>query len=198
MSFGVSLPTMMILSEFLFLACYQNNFSFFEGREVSIFCFLVLRLQQAFQRLINFLRSLFSFLKIGTWAIICCQSYYYFFLLLLPKAPQYIVVYSGCRSFWLCYVRLLQHGLMSGARCTPRIQTCETPGCGSRAHELSHSPTGWPELLITYSISWVCFSSWILSKYTFYVSFVWQFFRGFACLRLLLLQLPIWIIIWIV
>ena len=27
-----------------------------------------------------------------------------FFFILLPKAPQYIVVYSSCRSFWLCYV----------------------------------------------------------------------------------------------
>ena len=27
-----------------------------------------------------------------------------FFFLLLPKAPQYIVVYSSCGSFWLCYV----------------------------------------------------------------------------------------------
>ena len=26
------------------------------------------------------------------------------FFLLLPKAPEYIVVYSSCRSFWLCYV----------------------------------------------------------------------------------------------
>ena len=26
------------------------------------------------------------------------------FFLLLPKAPQYIVVYSSCRSFWLSYV----------------------------------------------------------------------------------------------
>ena len=26
------------------------------------------------------------------------------FFLLLPKAPQYIVLYSSCRSFWLCYV----------------------------------------------------------------------------------------------
>ena len=27
-----------------------------------------------------------------------------FFFLFLPKAPQYIVVYSSCRSFWFCYV----------------------------------------------------------------------------------------------
>ena len=27
----------------------------------------------------------------------------FFLLLLLPKAPQYIVVYSSCRSLWLCY-----------------------------------------------------------------------------------------------
>ena len=27
-----------------------------------------------------------------------------FFFLLLPKAPQYIVAYFSCGSFWLCYV----------------------------------------------------------------------------------------------
>ena len=42
-------------------------------------------------------------LKIGAWATICCQSSF-FFLLLLPKATQHIVVYSSCRSFWLCYL----------------------------------------------------------------------------------------------
>ena len=47
--------------------------------------------------------SVLFFLKIGTWANICCQSSF-FLLLLLPKAPQYIAVYSSCRSFWLCYV----------------------------------------------------------------------------------------------
>ena len=30
--------------------------------------------------------------------------FYFFFFLLLPKAPQYIVVYSSCRSFYFCYV----------------------------------------------------------------------------------------------
>ena len=48
--------------------------------------------------------SSFFFSKIGTSANICCQSF--FFLPLLPKAPQYKVVYSTCRSFWLCYVGL--------------------------------------------------------------------------------------------
>ena len=42
------------------------------------------------------------FLKIGTWANICCQSSLFFFLL-LPNAPEYIVVYPSCRSFLLCY-----------------------------------------------------------------------------------------------
>ena len=31
----------------------------------------------------------------------------FLFLLRLPKAPQYIAVYSSCRSFWLCYMILL-------------------------------------------------------------------------------------------
>ena len=36
------------------------------------------------------------------WTNLCCQSssFYVYF----PKAPQYIVVYSSCRTFWLCYV----------------------------------------------------------------------------------------------
>ena len=41
------------------------------------------------------------FLKIVTWANICCQSFFFFFF---PEAPQYIVVYSSCRSLWLCCV----------------------------------------------------------------------------------------------
>ena len=35
-----------------------------------------------------------------------------------------------------------QHGLMSGAMSVPRIQTSETLGRQSRAHELNHSVTG--------------------------------------------------------
>ena len=31
---------------------------------------------------------------------ICCQCVFF----LLPEVPQYIVVYSSCRSFWFCYV----------------------------------------------------------------------------------------------
>ena len=30
--------------------------------------------------------------------------FFFLLLLLLPRAPQYIVVYSSCRSFWFCYV----------------------------------------------------------------------------------------------
>ena len=44
------------------------------------------------------------FLKIGTWANICCQYSFFFFLPLLSKDPQYTVVYSSGRSFWLCHV----------------------------------------------------------------------------------------------
>ena len=40
---------------------------------------------------------------IGTWDNIYCQSFVFSFLL-LPKAPQYLVVYSSCRSFLLCYM----------------------------------------------------------------------------------------------
>ena len=37
----------------------------------------------------------------------CSLKHFFFFfllLVLLPKTPQYIVVYSSCRSFWLCCV----------------------------------------------------------------------------------------------
>ena len=53
---------------------------------------------------------IFSFLEIDTWAVILLPVFVFsfflsfFLLLILPKAPQYIVVYSGCRFFWLCYV----------------------------------------------------------------------------------------------
>ena len=59
-------------------------------------------------------------------------------LLLLPKAPQYIVVYSSCGI--LCGMPP-QHGLMSGARSSPRMPISETLGHRSRAHELNHSAT---------------------------------------------------------
>ena len=49
---------------------------------------------------ILFLKVFFFFFK--DWHLSCCQSFFSFFS---PKAPaQYIVVYSSCRSFCLCYV----------------------------------------------------------------------------------------------
>ena len=47
------------------------------------------------------LEIFFCFFKDWLWANICCQS---FFVFLPPDAPQYIVVYSSCGSFWLCYM----------------------------------------------------------------------------------------------
>ena len=53
-----------------------------------------------------------------------------FFFLFIPKAPQYVVVYS---SFWVLLVvacgTLPQRGLMSSAMSAPRIRTNETLGC---------------------------------------------------------------------
>ena len=75
----------------------------------------------------------------------CSFSFFFFkifFSLFLPKAPQYIVVYS---SLWVLLVvaceTLPQHGLMSGAMSVPRIQTSETLGRRSTASELNHSAT---------------------------------------------------------
>ena len=81
------------------------------------------------------------FSNIETWTNISCESFFFFFLLLLPKAPQYILVYSSCSSgcaiwdaatAWLdeqCHVRT-------------RIPMDKTPGHWSGAHKLNHSATG--------------------------------------------------------
>ena len=45
---------------------------------------------------------LFFFLKIGPE--LTSVANLFFFFILLSKGPQYIVVYSSCRSFWLCYM----------------------------------------------------------------------------------------------
>ena len=50
------------------------------------------------------LPNLFFFLKIGPELTSVANLFFLLLLLLLCKAPQYIVVYSSCRSFWLCYV----------------------------------------------------------------------------------------------
>ena len=56
-------------------------------------------------------------------------DFFFIFFLFLPKAPQYIVVYS---SLWILLVvacgTLPQCGLMSSAMSAPRIRTNETLG----------------------------------------------------------------------
>ena len=58
----------------------------------------------------------------------------FYFFLFLPKAPQYIVVYS---SLWVLLVvasgTLPQRGLMSSAMSVPRIRTNETLGRRQRS-----------------------------------------------------------------
>ena len=65
------------------------------------------------------------------------------FFLFLPRVPWYIVVYF---YLWVLLAVAcgmpLQHGLMSGAMSTPRIQTGETLGHQSRVHKLNHLATG--------------------------------------------------------
>ena len=56
-----------------------------------------------------FFLILFSFLAFSFFfrlapELTSVATLFFLLLLLLPKAPQYIVVYSSCRSFWLCYV----------------------------------------------------------------------------------------------
>ena len=67
----------------------------------------------------------------------------FFFFLLLPRAPQYIVIYSSCRVFLapLCGTPP-QLSLMSSARSIPRIWTSETLGHWRRARKLNHLSTG--------------------------------------------------------
>ena len=55
-----------------------------------------------------------------------------------PPHPQYIVVYSSCRSFSSAMWDTASDGLMSGARSAPWIWTGETLGCRSGGWELNH------------------------------------------------------------
>ena len=65
------------------------------------------------------------------------------FFLFLPKALWYIVVYFQLRVILVVACGMPpHHGLMSSAMSAPRIQTGETLGHRSRAHELNHSATG--------------------------------------------------------
>ena len=64
-----------------------------------------------------------------------------FFFFFSPKCPQYIVVYSSCRSLWLCYVG---HHLSMAWWAVP----CPHPGCEQTkppATEAEHANlTTWP------------------------------------------------------
>ena len=44
----------------------------------------------------------YLFFKTGTLTPVA--NLLFFFLFLLPRVPQYIAVYSSCRSFWLWHV----------------------------------------------------------------------------------------------
>ena len=75
----------------------------------------------------------------------CCQSF--FLPLLLPEAPQYIVVYSSCRSFWLCYVGCCLNMAWWAVPCPhPGSELVFTLGCQSSVRQPNHSARGWPHL----------------------------------------------------
>ena len=95
------------------------------------------------QLLSNRNKYLFFFFKIGTWANICCQSF--FLSLLLPKAPQYIVVYSSCRSFWLCCVgHHLRLAWWAIQRLCPGSKLVKPQAAEAECANLTTQPRGWP------------------------------------------------------
>ena len=92
----------------------------------------------------------FFFLKIGTWANIGFQSS--FFFLLFPKAPQYTVVYSSCRSFWLCYVgRWLQMAWWVVPRPRQGSEPAKPRATEAEHENLITQPQGWPLFLILFN-----------------------------------------------
>ena len=66
----------------------------------------------------------------------------FLFLLLLPKVPQYIVVYSSCRSFWLWHVGCRLSMAWWAVRCMHPGSQPAKPWAGSGAHEINHLATG--------------------------------------------------------
>ena len=70
------------------------------------------------------------------------------FFLLLPQAPQYIVVYFNCRSFWLCYVGRclsLAWRAMLGPRPGSKLAKIWVPEVAPV--NLNTQPLGWPQKL---------------------------------------------------
>ena len=80
----------------------------------------------------------------------CLVLFLGFFFLFLPRSSRYKVVYF---QLWLPLVAACgtppQHGLMSGAVSTPRIQTTKILGCQSRAHKTTR-PWGRPPISVIF------------------------------------------------
>ena len=71
-----------------------------------------------------------------------------FFLLILPKAPQYIIVYSSCECLWLCY---MGHHLSVAwwAVLGPRPGSKQVKPWATKTEcELNHLATGQAPLLL--------------------------------------------------
>ena len=86
------------------------------------------------------------FLKIGTWTNNCCQSSgFFFFPSLLPKAPQYIVVYSTCECLCLWHVG---RSLSVAWRAVPcwhqRSESAKPLAAEAEYANLTARPQGWP------------------------------------------------------
>ena len=98
------------------------------------------------------------FLKIGAWANICWQS---FFLLLLLKAPQYIVVYSRCRSFWLGSVhRHLSMAWWAVLGPRPGFEPAKPQAAEAEHVKLTTRPWGQPYTCAFYSLRSSEFPLW--------------------------------------
>ena len=112
----------------------------------------------------------------------------FFLLLLLPKAPQYIAVYSSCRSFRLCYVGCcLSMAWWVVCRSVPRIRTSETLGHRSGARELKCSVMASALIIISLQCITVLYvwarllqGGWkdSVSQSHIHVAYLWRLFFG--------------------
>ena len=100
----------------------------------------------------------FFFLKIGPE--LTSVANLLFVLLLLPKAPRYIVIYSSCRSFWLCYVGHCLSMAWRAVPCPHPWSELVKPWATKAKHaHLTTRPWGWPRYLLfktenTFEIFW--------------------------------------------
>ena len=83
-------------------------------------------------------------------------NHFFFLLLLLPKAHQYVVVYSSCRSFWLCCVgRCLSMAWWAVLCPCPGSEPARPQAAKVEHTNLTTRPRGWPRDSVLWSFFFI-------------------------------------------